>query len=124
MYKFIGFSTVGRRKKFTVTDDDLIKQDLINSFNIRQGSLPGKPDVGTVLWDFLFENQIEQLQTNIEREVKRMVGLDPRLALSSLRAYPQENGILLELEVVTVPSTDAERLSVFFDLTTGIASYQ
>lgn len=123
MTTFIGFSTINRNKKFTLTDFALIRRDLANAFNIRQGSLPGRPAVGTTLWDMLFENQIEQLQDQIEAEIKRVVSGDPRLALTGLQVYPQENGILIELDVETVPSTDAQRLALFFDITTNTASY-
>lgn len=123
MTTFIGFSTINRNKKFTLTDFALIRRDLVNAFNIRQGSLPGRPAVGTSLWDMLFENQLEQLQDQIEAEIKRVVSGDPRLALKSLQVYPQENGMLIELDVETVPSTDAQRLALFFDITTNTASY-
>lgn len=123
MTTFIGFSTINRNKKFTLTDFALIRRDLVNAFNIRQGSLPGRPAVGTSLWDMLFENQLEQLQDQVEAEIKRVVSGDPRLALKSLQVYPQENGMLIELDVETVPSTDAQRLALFFDITTNTASY-
>lgn len=123
MTTFIGFSTINRPKKFTLVDYELIKRDLINAFNIRQGSMPGRPDVGTVIWDFLFENQIEELQNNIKNEVQRVVGQDPRITVTSMQAFPQENGFLLQLEVQTVQSTTAEQLSVFFDLQQRRASY-
>jgi phage baseplate assembly protein W len=121
--RFIGLNTQGQFKKFTLTDFALIKRDLLNAFNIRQGQLPGRPDYGTVLWDFLFENQVEELQRNIEQEVQRVAGGDPRIYISDIQAYPQQNGILIELQLQIVASTDAERLSVFFDLETRSASY-
>jgi phage baseplate assembly protein W len=121
--QFIGFNTQGQFKKFTLTDFALIKRDLLNAFNIRQGQLPGRPDYGTVLWDFLFENQVEELQRNIEQEVQRVAGGDPRIFISDIQAYPQQNGILIELQLQIVASTDAERLNVFFDLETRSASY-
>jgi phage baseplate assembly protein W len=121
--QFIGFNTQGQFKKFTLTDFALIKRDLLNAFNIRQGQLPGRPDYGTVLWDFLFENQVEELQRNIEQEVQRVAGGDPRIFISDIQAYPQNNGILIELQLQIVASTDAERLNVFFDLETRAASY-
>ena len=121
--RFIGFNTQGQYKKFTLTDFELIKRDLLNAFNIRQGQLPGRPGYGTVLWDFLFENQLEELQTSIEREVQRVAGGDPRIYISDIQTYPQDNGILIELELQVVPSTDAERLSIFFDLQQRNASY-
>jgi phage baseplate assembly protein W len=121
--RFIGFNTQGQYKKFTLTDFELIKRDLLNAFNIRQGQLPGRPGYGTVLWDFLFENQLEELQQSIEREVQRVAGGDPRIYISDVQTYPQNNGILIELELQVVPSTDAERLSIFFDLQQRTASY-
>lgn len=120
---FIGFNTQGQYKKFTLTDFPLIKRDLLNAFNIRQGQLPGRPEYGTVLWDFLFENQVEALQNSIQQEVQRVAGGDPRIYISDVQTYPQQNGILIELQLTVVPSTDAERLSIFFDLTQKQATY-
>jgi phage baseplate assembly protein W len=121
--KFIGFNTQGQYKKFTLTDFELIKRDLLNAFNIRQGQLPGRPGYGTVLWDFLFENQVEASQQAIEREVQRVAGGDPRIFISQVVTFPQENGILIQVELTVTPSTDAERLSIFFDLQQRNASY-
>ena len=120
---FIGFNTQGQFKKFTLTGFELIKRDLLNAFNIRQGQLPGRPAYGTVLWDFLFENQVEQVSTNIVNEVQRVAGGDPRVAIPDVNLFPQENGVLIELEVQFVPNTDAQLLSVFFDQQQRRASF-
>lgn len=121
--RFIGFNTQNQFKKFTLTDFELVKRDLLNAFNIRQGQLPGRPGYGTVLWDYLFEPQLEELQSAIEREVQRVAGGDPRLYISDIQTFPQNNGILIQIELTVVPSTDAERLSIFFDLQQRNASY-
>jgi phage baseplate assembly protein W len=121
--RFIGFNTQGQFKKFTLTDRELIKRDLLNAFNIRQGQLPGRPAVGTALWDYLFENQVEKLQQDIINEVQRVAGQDPRLYISDIQVFPQENGILIQVELTIVPSTDAERLALFFDLTQRQATF-
>ena len=120
---FIGFNTQKQYKKFTLTDFALIKRDLLNAFNIRQGQLPGRPAYGTTLWDFLFENQVEDLQTAIVAEIQRVAGGDPRIYISDTQVYPQENGILLEIELQVIPSDNAQRLSIFFDLQQRSASY-
>jgi phage baseplate assembly protein W len=120
---FIGFNTQGQFKKFTLTGFELIKRDLLNAFNIRQGQLPGRPAYGTSLWDLLFEPQLEVVQGAIEREVQRVAGQDPRIFINSIQAFPQDNGILLEVELEIVPSTDAERLAIFFDLEQRNATY-
>jgi phage baseplate assembly protein W len=123
MATFIGFNTIGQWKKFTLTDFELIKRDLLNALNIRQGELAGRPQYGTNIWDFIFENQLESTQEQILREIQRVVGGDPRLYVSNINAYPQDNGILLELLVSVVPSTDTERLNVFFNRDSRLASY-
>lgn len=120
---FVGFNTIDQVKKFTLTDFALIKRDLLNAFNIRQGELPGRPEYGTLIWNFLFENQVEELQNSLVNEIQRVAGGDPRLVITDIQVFPQDNGILLQIEIQVVPSTDAERLSIFFDITSRRASY-
>jgi len=123
MPAFIGFNTQGQYKKFMLTDGELIKRDLLNALNIRQGTVPGRPEVGTIIWDNLFENQTNEVITAMEKEMQRVAGLDPRLQLGSIDIFPQENGLLLQVELLLVPSTDAERLAIFFNQETRTASY-
>lgn len=120
---FIGFNTINQFKKFTLTGEALIKRDLINAFNIRQGSLPGRPEYGTVIWDFLFENKVEDLQDGIMREVQRVAGGDPRIYISDVQVFPQDNGMLIQIQLQIVPSTSVERLALFFDITSRSATY-
>jgi phage baseplate assembly protein W len=123
MATFIGFNTQEQYKKFTLTDDALIKRDFLNALNIRQGQLPGRPGYGTALWDNLFENQTNETELAITREIQRVAGGDPRLQITEIDVFPQENGMLIQLLLTIVPSTDAERLSIFFDQQTRTASY-
>ena len=123
MTTFIGFNTINQYKKFTLTDFELIKRDLLNAFNIRQGQLPGRPGYGTVLWDYVFEPQTTQTQNAINAEVQRVAGGDPRIFISDVQSYPQENGILIEIQLTVVPAQNAEILSIFFDQQQRKASY-
>jgi len=52
-----------------------------------------------------------------------VAGGDPRIYISDTQVYPQENGILLEIQLAVVPSTEAQRLSIFFNLEQRSASY-
>jgi phage baseplate assembly protein W len=115
MPTFIGFNTVNQFRKFTLTDFELIKRDIINAFNIRQGEKPGRPAYGTTLWEFLFESQDQTTEDAIYKEVQRVLAGDPRVYLETLNVYARDNGILLEMSISVVPSRDATRLSVFFD---------
>jgi phage baseplate assembly protein W len=123
MPTFIGFSTINQNKKFTLTDFELIKRDLANAFNIQQGSLVGRPRYGTVIWSYLFENQTPETIQQILAEVQRVAGGDPRIYVSGAQAYPQANGLLIEITVQVVSSSNAERLAIFFNQETRRASY-
>lgn len=123
MPTFIGFNTINQPKKFTLLDFDLVKRDLLNAFNIQQGQLVGRPGYGTNLWNYLFENQTQDTERAILNEVQRVAGGDPRLYIQSIQLFPQQNGILVQIDLSLVPSTDAQRLSIFFDEQTRNATY-
>jgi phage baseplate assembly protein W len=123
MATFIGFNTIDQFKKFTLVDFELIKRDLLNAFNIRQGQLVGRPGYGTVLWDYVFENQTQETERGILAEIQRVAGGDPRLFINSVELFPQNNGMLIQVEITVVPSTTAERLAIFFDQQQRRASY-
>jgi len=123
MATFIGFNTIDQNKQFTLVYFDLVKRDLLNALNIRQGQLVGRPAYGTVIWDYVFENQTQETERQITAEIQRVAGGDPRLFVSSIEYFPQQNGILIQLEITVVPSTNAERLAIFFDQAQRRASY-
>jgi phage baseplate assembly protein W len=123
MATFIGYSTINQYKKFTLTDGELVKRDLLNAFNIRQGTLPGRPDYGSTLLDYIFENQDTVTERAIIAEIQRIAAGDPRIYISDLNFYPQQNGVLIELQVQIVPGTNTEQLSIFFDQSTRQAGF-
>lgn len=123
MPTFIGFNTQNQFFKFTLTDFELIKRDLSNALNIQQGQLPGRPGYGTTIWSYVFENQTPDVEAAIIAELQRVAGGDPRVYVSDIQIYPQDNGMLIELQVQVVPSETAERLSIFFDQESRRASF-
>ena len=123
MTTFIGFNTINQNKNFTAVDFDLIKIDLLNAFNIRQGELVGRPGYGTVIWNYLFENQTPETQAVIYAEIQRVCAGDPRVFISGIQIFPQQNGILIQLGIAVVPSTQAQQLSLFFDQQQRSATY-
>ena len=111
-------------KKFRLTDAPLVVQDLVNSLNIRQGEKVGNPGYGTTLWSFIFEPNDADTQFRIQDEIQRVVSQDPRLVLNTVKAYPQDNGILVEVELAVAPFNNAQILNVFFDNLTNKAVAQ
>ena len=123
MPTFIGFNTINQNKKFTAVDFNLIKIDLLNAFNIRQGELVGRPGYGTVIWNYLFENQTQETQQLIYNEIQRVCAGDPRIFISGIQMFPQQNGILIQVGLAVVPSTNAQLLSIFFNQQQRSATY-
>jgi hypothetical protein len=123
MTTFVGFSTINQYKKFTLVDFELIKRDLLNAFNIRQGELVGLPGYGTTIWENVFENQTQETIQVITTEVQRVAGGDPRIQITQLDVFPQQHGILIQMEIATIPGQTATLLSVFFNEQTRRASY-
>ena len=123
MTTFVGFNTINQNKKFTLVDFDLIKVDLLNAFNIRQGELVGRPAYGTLLWNYLFENQTQETQQLIYNEIQRVCAGDPRIFISGIQMFPQENGLLVQIGLAVVPSTNAQLLSIFFNQQQRSATY-
>lgn len=109
-------------KKFRLTDERLVVQDLINALNIRQGEKVGQPDYGTTIWGYVFDPNIQDTQLALETEIRRIASQDPRLMINYVNAYPQENGILMEVELSIVPFNQTELLSIFFDANSNSAS--
>jgi phage baseplate assembly protein W len=123
MPTFVGFNTINQNKKFTLVDFDLIKVDLLNAFNIRQGELVGRPSYGTILWNYLFENQTQETQQLIYNEIQRVCAGDPRVYISGIQMFPQQNGLLIQVGLAVVPNTNAQLLSIFFDQQQRTATY-
>ena len=111
-------------KKFRIQDENLVVQDFINAMNIRLGEKVGQPQYGTTIWDFVFEPNTQDVQFALETEIRRIAEQDPRLIIDYVKAFPQENGILMEVQLAVVPYNQAAILSVFFDSSTNTASVQ
>ena len=149
MPTFIGFSTIGANqpkttnantgvdggvggirkpintgKKYRLVDEQLAVQDFVNALNIPQGQKVGQPQYGTTLWSFVFEPNTFDVQNRLEAEIRRVASLDPRLELNYVRAFPQENGILIEVELAVTPFNNPSQLSIFFDNNTNRAALQ
>jgi len=113
MYR--GFSTVGRNRKFRLTDFELIKQDLINHFYIRKGEKLMKPDFGTIIWNVIHEPLTEDLKSVIVSDIKAIASYDPRLSIDNVVITEYEQGIQVELELRYVLTDQTNVMNLKFD---------
>ncbi len=111
-------------KKFRLLDEQLVIQDFLNALNIPLGQKVGQPQYGTTLWSFVFEPNTFDMQLKLETELRRVASIDPRLQLNYVKAYPQDKGILIEIQAAVVPFNNATLLSIFFNPSTNTAALQ
>ena len=124
MATYYGFNTIKQEKKFRLEDYELVKRDVLNSLLIKQGEKPGRPDYGTNVWNIIFEPMTDDVMRDIEREIKRTVGQDPRIKIERLSVFPKETGVLIEIDVTVLSTTEVQRLTLFFDQNLNTVSAQ
>ena len=118
MTTYRGFSTAVNAKKYTLTDFELAKQDLLNYFNIRKGQKLMQPTFGTVIWDMLFEPLDENTQLLIQNDINKIISYDPRLAVGQVAITQQDHGFLIQLTLSYIPTNQTSLLSLNFDRST------
>lgn len=111
-------------KKFRLVDEQLVIQDFLNALNIPLGQKVGQPQYGTTIWSFVFEPNTFDMQIKLETEIRRIASLDPRLQLNEVKAYPHDQGILIELQAAVVPFNNATLFSIFLNQSNNSATVQ
>lgn len=117
-----GFSTVNNTGKFVLYDVELIKQDIINHFHVRQGEKLSDPTFGTIIWDVLFEPLTDPLKDAIVENVSAIVNLDPRVQVNSVVVDQYESGIQVEVSLLFLPYNISEQMRFQFDEKAGLLS--
>ena len=110
-----GFSTFQRSKHFRVTDFNLVKQDLMNYFNIRKGEKLMNPEFGTIIWDKLFDPLTEDTKAIIMQDITRIISYDPRLAAKDVAVTEYDRGLQIEITLVYIESNQVDTLRLQFD---------
>lgn len=115
-----GFSTIDESSADSrLYDYDLIKQDILNQFNVRKNERVMNPNFGTVIWDLLFEPFTEAVKQQIADDVTRIVTSDPRALALNINVIEQEYGMLLEVTLLYKGTDQTDQLKVSFDKKAG-----
>jgi phage baseplate assembly protein W len=119
MYK--GFSTINSStENFGLFDTELVKQDLINHFHIRQGERLMNPTFGTIIWDLLYEPLTENLKDLITENVNEIINYDPRIRAEHVTVTSYETGIQIECVLTYLPYNIRETMQMRFDQSSGL----
>ncbi len=77
--------------------------------------MPGRPEVGTNLWNLLYEPNDEFTLQKIENEVRRIINLDTRIELHELEISTVHNTIRVYLSISLIPNADTEQFYIVFN---------
>ena len=117
-----GFSTQAGSTNFRLTDFDLIKQDILNHFHVRQGERLQNPEFGTIIWDLLFEPLTEELKSAIIKNVEDIINYDPRVRADEIILTTYDSGIQIECTLTYMPYNISESLRFKFDQAAGLVN--
>lgn len=115
MTTYNGFSTYNRRRKFTLTDFDLVRQDIFNHFSIRKGEKLMNPKFGTVIWSLMFEPFTDDIKELITNDIKTVINYDPRVIADNVVVTELDYGIQIELELRYVLTNQVSAMTLQFD---------
>ncbi len=119
---FKGFSTVGRDfEDIALYDYELVRADLLNHFNIRKGEKLENPEVGTIIWDSIFEPNTQATSDAIIADVQSIIKQDPRVELESVDVDYFEHGLQVTMSVLYRQLNVQEQLSLNFDETQSLS---
>lgn len=116
-----GLSTVNlENDSFRLYDIAIIKQDLINHFNIRQGEKLENPEFGTIIWEVLFEPLTEALKQVVVEDIENIINNDPRIAVERVIVDQYQSGIQIECVLTFLEYNISEQLRLQFDEANGL----
>jgi phage baseplate assembly protein W len=111
-----GISTIDSNISNTSRYDiALIRQDVINSLNIRQGEKINNPTFGSIIWDHLYEPLTEALKDRITANTRAVVEADPRVRLEEFAVDSKDYGLMIIVSLRYIKYNVSETLRLNFD---------
>lgn len=116
-----GISTVNpNNRNYNLYDANLIKQDLINHFQIRKGEKIYNPEFGSIIWNLLFEPLTQEAKDAITKDVATIVNADPRIDVVALSIVEKDYGIQIAMTLNYNKYNISETLRFNFDRENGL----
>ena len=117
-----GFSTVDENStNIKLYDFELIKQDILNQFNVRKGERVMNPAFGSIIWDLIYEPLTPNVKQQISSDIDRILNSDPRVIPTLVNIVEQDYGFLIEI-TLTYQGTDvSDSMILSFDKRVGLA---
>jgi phage baseplate assembly protein W len=113
LYK--GFSTIGRGSRWKLSDTELVKRDILNQFQTRKGERLMKPDFGSDIWSFTFEQMGDDLRESIIADAQRIIDSDGRVVSNGIVVREFQNGFQIEMDLFFVTTDVSDNMFVQFN---------
>ena len=116
MATFKGFTTLDRVKApFTITDQELIKRDLLNEFYTKKGERVMRPNFGSIIWDLLMDPSDDKLVNAVTQDIRKIVSKETRVELVDLTVYVADHAISADVLLKYLPFNNSESLYLIFE---------
>jgi|TARA_R110002074_G_scaffold91518_5_gene200114 phage baseplate assembly protein W len=123
MALYRGFSTISNSfDSSKLTDNELIKRDLLNHFSIAKGEKLGNPNFGSSISDLIMEPLNEETKDLILQEVNEIINYDPRIQPENIVVDEFEQGIQIQISLLYVESNQTENMLIQFNRDSGTVS--
>lgn len=119
-FRYKGFSSTEFKKNFRLYDIDIVKQDILNHFNIRKREKLENPTFGTEIYDLLYEQLTPEIKERIGKEVETVLNFDRRIRVDRLSIDSTMFGVSVIADVTFLPFNLSEQIRVDFDRNTNI----
>lgn len=114
---FVGFNTVGQpNPPYSLTNVDLIKRDINNTFATPKGSRVMLPDYGTNIYSYLFDPFDEYTKTIIIEDAINVIQSEPRVKLVSVDVYQEDQALNVIMVLLFLPESVTDNMFVTFSL--------
>lgn len=122
MATFIGFSTVDRKgPPYTLTDLELVKQDILNQLKTSKGERVMLPEFGSIIPDILMEPLTDATIGYVKEDVTQIINADPRVKLLDINVSAMNNTLRCEIHLEYKIDQTADVLIAEFEAETGIS---
>ena len=97
---FRGFNTIDKPKApFSLSDEELIKRDLLNHFYTKRGERFMRPNFGSIIHDILLNPMDQMTETDIREDIERIIASDSRVRLDDIRVLVEDHTIRCEVDI-------------------------
>lgn len=129
MAQFLGFAFPFRKGPLAfpqqATDDELIKNDLVQLILTNKGERVMRPTYGSSAFDYIFESNNSALSLIIESDVSQLIAkYEPRVILRAVRVTAgdtaataignQQSTVSVVISYVVVPTKTTDELTMTF----------